>query len=371
MAKLTWKVINHTQADLDITQYVRSLSFTLGRPSPLSPYSGNSASITMTSYGGIENYVAVNDQIIFESSAVGGPFYDGLFLGRVTSRTFDDNPGTGVNSTMTVSLNDAMLQAGMANFQNQSLVSANDQLNEIITLLPQIYIFGPLTTVSMSTGTFTTNANQRINEIIAATRGLLQNDNASTDYINPFNFGPYTTTGMTIGRTTSATQIAYQNLVRVEAASNNLFYTQATVTGSASTVTSTNTTAQTLYGTRTFTATTAQSDLVSDTADWYANTFIDPKTVMLNISLTDTAQNSAALILLNDLIRLNKFVQVSYTPPGGVSTTGYYWPEQITVNATVDQTSISMLMTPQTYYANFILDDAVFGVLDIDRLGVS
>ena len=130
MPKLTWKVINHTQADLDVTQYVRSLSFTQGRPSPLSPYSGNSASITMTSYGGIENSVAVNDEIYISSTPTAGTEVY-LFIGRVTSRTFDDNPGTGINSTMTVSLNDAMLQAGMANFQSQSLVSVNEQINEI------------------------------------------------------------------------------------------------------------------------------------------------------------------------------------------------------------------------------------------------
>jgi hypothetical protein len=163
MPKLTWKVINHTQADLDITEYVMSLNFTQGRPTPVSPYSGNSANITMKSYGGLETYVSVNDEIYIGSTPTGGAFKY-LFIGRVASRNFNDNPGTGVNSTMTVLINDAMLQAGMANLQNQSLVSVNNQIDEIDAVLPQINIADLGTDVNISTGTFTTNANQRIND---------------------------------------------------------------------------------------------------------------------------------------------------------------------------------------------------------------
>jgi hypothetical protein len=367
MPKLTWGVFNYTQS-LHITQYVRSLSYTQGRPTPLSPYSGNSASITMTSYGGIEQYVSVNDQILISSEPTGG-IGRYVFDGIVTSRTFDDNPGDGVNSTMTVSLNDAMLQAGMANLQNQSLVSVDEQIKEINTLLPQVVMSQFANDVDISTGTFTTNVSQRINEIIAGDRGVFYVTNGFTIFLPPSVFGDYVDTDVTIGRTTSASQIAYQDLVRVEAASNSLFYTQATVTGSASTVTKSSAAVAT-YGTRTFTATTAQSNKVSSTAEWYANTFTDPETVMLNLSFTDVAQNELALRLANFLFSQNKFVQVSYTPPGGTSVTGYFWPEQMTFNATPEKTDISMIMTPLTYYNNFILDDAVFGVLDTSRLGV-
>ena len=134
------------------------------------------------------------------------------------------------------------------------------------------------------------------------------------------------------------------------------------MTGSASTETKSSAALAT-YGTRTFTASTAQSNLVSQTAEWYANAFTDPEVVMLNLSFTDVAQNETALQELNNLCSFTNFVEVSYTPPGGVSTTGYYWPEQITFNATTAQTTVDMLMSPLTYYANFILDDAIFGVL--------
>jgi hypothetical protein len=368
MAKLKWTVINQTQSYLDVTQYVQSLSFTLGRASPLTAYSGNSATITMFSYGGIENYVNVQDEIqLLAEDAVNN---QQIFLGKITSRTFDDNPGTGINSTMTVTISDAMLQAGVANLQDVTFVGIFDQIDEIVGLLPQVLLSSFFTSVAMSLGTFTTNANQRINEIISGDRGVIANSAGGGFYYPPYVFQSFINTAINFGRTASATQIAYQNINRVEAASNSLFYTQATVTGSASTVTKTSATSS-VYGVRTFTATTAQSNLVSETAEWYANTFTDPETVMLNLSLTDVAQNDTALTALNDLLSFNQFVEVSYTPPGGTEITGYFWPEQITFNATTSQTTIDMVMTPLTYYANFTLDDSVLGVLDTDRLGVS
>lgn len=365
MAKLTWTVKNKTQADLDITQYVRSLNFTLGRPSPVSPYSGNSGSVTMSSYGGIETYVAVNDKINFYAQATGGG-QQLKFQGRVASRNFDDEPGTGINSTMTVLINDGLLQAGMANFNAQSLTSVNDQIQEIDSVLPQISISGSNTDINISTGTFSVNANQRINEIIAGDRGVFSVVNGEYVYFSPSNFDSLIESALSIGRTTAVTQIAYQDLVRVEAATNSLFYTQATITGSATTETIDSENIGT-YGTRTFTATTAQSQLVGQSAEWYANAFSDPNVVALYVTFTDKAQNQTALDSWNNSF---EFLQVSYTPPGGVSTTGYYWPEQMTFNATTSQTTIDMVMSPITYYANFILDDAVLGVLDTDRLGV-
>jgi len=363
MPKLTWQVLNNTQADLDITQYVQSLNFTLGRPTALSPYSGNSATITMFSYGGRESSMNVNDYIFIKAEATGGTNKI-LLQGRVASRNFSDEPGTGINSTMTVSINDQMLQAGMANLQNATLSSATNQIDSVDNLLPQIEITDYGSLVSMSTGVFTVNANQRINEIIAADRGVMFNSDATNliTYFNPSQFDNLTSTAVTIGRTTSATQIAYQDLVRVEAASNSLFYTQATVTGSASTETKSSA-ALTTYGTRTFTATTAQSNLVAETAEWYANAFSDPEVVMLKLSFSDVAQNSAALVLINSLFLANKFLEVSYTPPGESAVTGYFWPEQITFNATTSKTTVDMLMSPLTYYANFILNDDIFGVL--------
>lgn len=372
MPKLTWTVRN-TTTSTDITYLVRSINLPFGRPSPLSPYSGNSATITLTNYGGTNDLVNIQERIGINVYVDNEPTKQ-IFYGVITSRIYDDNPGTGVNSTMTIIVNDYMLEAGMANFVNQSLVDVNDQLNEISLALPQFSLDADLTSVNISTGTFNVNVAQRVNEIVSADRGILkwtQNpfDPLEFIYETPRQFKRENE--FTIGSTISATQIAYQNLVRVEAASNSLFYTQATVTGSASTVTKSSAALAT-YGTRTFTVTTAQSNLVSETAEWYANAFSDPYAETLIMSFTDIAQNNLALIELAEfIVRGGFFIEVFYTPPGETEISGYFYPDQMVFNVTPAQTTIDFVMTPLTYYANFILDNVVFGVLDIDRLGVS
>jgi hypothetical protein len=368
MAKLIWKILNVSQANNDITTYVQSINLTIGRPTALSPYSGNSASVTMLSYGGTESLVSVNDELLLQIN--GGGSDQDLFKGRIMSRNFNDNPGTGINSTMTVMINDSMLQAGQSNMRNQFLFDPNNQIEEIDDLFPLIFISADGTDVLMSTGEFTTNANQRINEIIAGDRGILFSAGGVSYYHTPVFFNDYTSEALTIGSTTSATQIAYQTLTRVEASSNSLFYTQATVTGSASTETKTADVGAFFYGVKSFTVSTAQSEKVSETAEWYSNTFADPEVVMLNMTVVDYGQNDTALIELATYMAYDQFVEVTYTPPGETAVTGYFFPEQMTVNATTSGTNVEFLMSPLTYYANFILDDAVFGVLDTDRLGV-
>ena len=218
MAKLTWKVLNLTQASNDITDHIQSLSLTVGRPTALSPFSGNSATITMFSYGGTESLVDINDEIRLRVN--GGAADRTVFQGRIASRNFDDQPGLALNSTMQVLINDVMLQAGMANLQDQVLSSASNQINEIDGLLPQIQISGGATSVDTATGTFTTNANQRINEIVSGDRGILINTSGITAYQTPVTFDSFVTTTVSIGPTASATQLAYQDLTRIESASS-------------------------------------------------------------------------------------------------------------------------------------------------------
>jgi hypothetical protein len=45
--------------------------------------------------------------------------------------------------------------------------------------------------------------------------------------------------------------------------------------------------------------------------------------------------------------------------------------EGIRYSATPDQTQFTLYLSPATLYSEFILDNAVYGVLDQDRLGVA
>jgi len=359
MAKLTWKVANGAT---DLTSLVRSIDYTFGRQNAVSAYGPNFLSFTMTNTNNGASLPAVQDAITVSVKGTGA-FIDG-FQGYVTQRNFNDGPGTALNSTCTIVVADSLEPFGTLNNTNFTAVASKT----VLTTLSTSSYYGSLTgttdfNMSAATGQ---NGLSLANNIIAGDGGVVKKN----VYRKPSLFDSITQTNLTFGPSTSATQIGYQTFIRVEGSSNGTFFTSATVTDLVAT-TSANAANVLYYGQRYLTVTSAES-ATSSNADWYANVFSDPTEATLEFSWTDTAQNSAALDLaVIWLLNSSFFSSVSYTPPGGVSESAYYWPEQISVSATVDQTTVSMVMTPAAQYGRFLLNSTVFGVLDTSRLGVS
>jgi len=360
MAKLTWKVANGAT---DLTSLVRSIDYTFGRQNAVSAYGPNFLSFTMTNTDNGASLPAVQDYITVSVKTTS--LYVTTFQGYVTQRNFNDGPGTALNSTCTIVIADSIEPLGTLNQTNFTAVASKTVLN---TLSVSSY-YGSLTgttdfNMSAASGQ---NGLSLANNVIAGDGGVVRN----SLYFPPSDFNNQVSTAITFGPSTSATQIAYQNFNRVEGSSNGTFFTSATVTDLVTT-TSANAANVLYYGQRYLTVTTAETS-TSSNADWYANVFSDPTEATLIFSWTDTAQNSAALNLLiaNFFPYSQRFFSCSYTPPGGVSESAYYWTEQISVSATVDQTTVSMIMTPASQYGRFILNSTVFGVLDTSRLGVS
>ena len=365
MAKLTWRIRNQTQGYLDITQYVRSITFTIGRPNAVSPFTGGTFSFTMTNDNGQVQYANVQDEIEIDVKGT-GIFYN-LLEGFVTQRQYQDGQGEGLNSTVTISGVDQIALFGPIDNIFITEFSVKDLLTEYSTAVPFAFV-GGVTDLDMDSTTFETNGLQAINNVIAPDGGVI----SRVLYHPPSEFPAQTQTNFTFDNTISATKIGYQTLERVEGSANGTFFT-------ASTVTNQNTGATTLgsalvafyYGQRYVTITSAETASGS-TAEWYANAFSKPDDVTLFMSFTDVAQNVAALDLaVVNLLFGQYWTSVSFTPPGGVAQTGYFWPEQISVTATPEKTSFDLIMSPLSYYGRFILNDAVFGVLDVDRLGVA
>lgn len=366
MAKLTWRITNQTQGNTDITQYVRSISYTLGRPNAVSPYSGGSFSFTMTNTSNEATFAQVQDFI--RIAVKGSGAYSDAFVGYVSAREYQDGPGTALNSTVTISGVDEISMFGPEN----NIVASGSGFDLLDKYSAASY-YGQLTgftNISMSPITSPNNSLQAVNNVIAGDGGVVSN----RIYYPPQDFDQITQTNFSFGRDTSATQIAYQTFNRVEATANGTFFTAATVTNQNGGSPSTAYAVQGIllyYGARFVQVTTAESAL-TNTASWYANTFSDPAAITLLISFTDVAQNATAL----DFLPANLFFEpswtsLSYTPPGGSPTSGYFWPEQLTVNADPSNTTVNLVMSPISYYGRFTLNDAVFGVLNIDRLGVS
>ena len=365
MAKLTWKILNLTQSNLDITQYVRSLTYTIGRPNAVSPYAGGSFSFTMTNTSDQVQYAEVQDEIRISVKGTGA--YSTAFAGLISQRDYQDGPGTALNSTVTISGVDLIALFGPINNVSISEFNVLDLLDDYSAAVTYASLLGS-TDLRMDSSSSPINGLQAVNNVIAGDGGVVSN----RTYYRPSDFPTnITQTNFTFEPTTSASKIAYQTFSRVEGASNGTFFTSASVTNQDGGATlSANAANVSVYGQRFVTVTTAESS-ATDTQDWYANAFSDPDTYTFFMSFTDTAQNTTALDFLpDDLFFEPSWSNVSFTPPGGVTTSGWYWPEQITVDVTPANSTISLVMSPLSYYGRFILDDAVFGVLDTDRLGV-
>ena len=366
MAKLTWKILNLTQSNLDITQYVRSLTYTIGRPNAVSPYAGGSFSFTMTNTSDQVQYAEVQDEIRISVKGTGA--YSTAFAGLISQRDYQDGPGAALNSTVTISGVDLIALFGPINNVSIAGTAVFDLLDDYSAAVYYAQLLG-FTDIAMNAISPASNALQAVNNVIAGDGGVV----SGRTYYRPSYFPTYITqTNFTFEPTTSASKIAYQTFSRVEGASNGTFFTSASVTNQNGGATlSANAANVSVYGQRFVTVTTAQSS-VTDTQDWYANAFSNPDTYTFFMSFTDVAQNTTALDFLpDDLFFEPSWSNVSFTPPGGVATTGWYWPEQITVDVTPEATTVNLVKSPISYYGRFILDDAVFGVLDIDRLGVS
>jgi hypothetical protein len=358
MAKLTWRITNQTQSNLDITQYVRSLTYTIGRPNAVSPYAGGKFSFTMTNTSDQVNYAEVQDFIRIAVKGTGA--YFDAFVGFVSQRDYQDGPGTALNSTVTISGVDEIAMFGPIN--NVSIAESDvfDLLDDYSAAVTYARLLGS-TDLGMNSASSSINGLQAVNNVIAGDGGVV----SGRTYYSPKNFPLYIKqTNFTFEPTTSASKIAYQTFSRVEGASNGTFFTSASVTNQNGGATlSANAANVSVYGQRFVTVTTAESS-VSDTQDWYANAFSNPDTYTFFMSFTDVAQNATALDFLpDDLFFEPSWSNVSFTPPGGVATSGWYWPEQIRVNVVPEATTVNLVMSPISYYGRFILDDAVFGVL--------
>ena len=366
MAKLTWRIRNFTQSNLDITQYVRSLTYTIGRPNAVSPYAGGSFSFTMTNTSDQVQYANVQDYIELAVKGTGAYLVVNYF--RVSQRDYQDGPGTALNSTVTISGVDDIGMFGPINDVSIAESAVFDLLDDYSAAVYYAGLLG-FTDLRMDASSSPINGLQAVNNVIAGDGGVVSN----RTYYRPSDFPTnITQTNFTFEPTTSASKIAYQTFSRVEGASNGTFFTSASVTNQNGGPTlSANADNVLYYGQRFVTVTTAES-LATDTDDWYANAFSDPDTYTFFMSFTDVSQNTSALDFLpEDLFFEPSWSNVSFTPPGGVAATGWYWPEQIIVDVIPEATTVNLVMSPISYYGRFILNDAVFGVLDIDRLGVS
>lgn len=380
MAKINWTVFAGTT---DISSKVLSMNITQGREKYLDDYSGGNCIFTINNANDFASGITYGSIVYVYSNAA--TEYYGVFW--VQEVVFNDYPGnTGLN-TATITGVDWIGRCGrvLANNLVLTQTSCIGQLlkfdNQYGGPLPADMFIGANTGPTHSVAsarTYTGSVNNYLNLLNATERGYLviwANVLFFVERSYVSNLPPIATT---FGRTTSATQIAYQTFERIQ--NGTQFINTATVSPEGlAEQTSVNSSSVTAYGSASYSSATVDYNTTQakGNADWIANNFSDPSSLRFRCTLTDRAQNATALSSWLSqswganapLGAPNPTVTFNYQVPGGSATSVNLVLEGFTINITPEQTTFDLSFSPLQYYQFFTLDSSTLGILNTSRLG--
>lgn len=378
MAKLTWTV-NHTTVGgvtTDITSKVLSANIVQGRTAYLDPYSGGNLTLTINNASNYASGIGYGSTIQITNNGA-AEFNLTCWVQEVV---YTDYPGgTGLN-TATITAVDWVSRAGRVLANSFALIQGGTgyQLKQFESTAG-----GPLpsdmavqaTGLGQSTAsaiTYTGTVTNYLNLLQTTERGYVVLRGTTLVFVARDIVASYTPIATTLGRTTSTTQIAYQEFQRIQNGSQFINTATITSTGVAD-QTSTNTTSSSTYGPAFYSSQTVDYNATqaAGNASWVTNNFSDPATLRFECSFLDVAQNATALTSYMSQCwgTYNRAINLSYTVPGGGSTTTAVVMEGLRVNITPEATEFALSFSPLQYYQFFTLDSATLGILDTSRLG--
>jgi len=387
MPKVDWKFYTYP-AYVDLTSHVKSFSRFRGKQNYLDNYTGQNMTVTIR-----------NDANQSASWIVGNPYIIDTPFGNdgqvfwVQEVQYNDQvgtnttSGTGKASTATIVLQDWMSRAGQIQLENFALTQEKSykQLWNQMTIasgaLPpdMDWIPGSTGLFDATAATYTGTIANRINLNLAGeANGSQIYQQAKYLTLRPGQvLGSPITNAVTLqpskGSSTGNAYVQYQNFKRITAGAN--FLNKVTVTppvAAAQTASAASSVAT--YGTRfngisTVNTTTTQA---FGRAQWLANAQSDPYALHFEVTFSDVAQDNTSIINMLSNYQTGSFIYLKYVVPGsGTTTTTQCVIEGIRYLGTPDQTQFTLYLSPDTLYADFILDDANFGVLNQNRLGNS
>ena len=376
MPKITWTVthLDSAGAGTDITSRVLSMNITGGREQYLDPYSGGGVVITINNSSNYASALYYGQRLRIWSGDNDPIEFNQYFW--IQEITFDDAMGgVGLNTATIVGV-DWLARSGRVQADNVALISdtVGGNLTQLKTAtLPsdmkfsQEYVNSLASSINY-TGTFLNYLNLGVTTERSFVTQFLDYANfigrGDAAYMQPIS--------TTLGRTTSATQIAYMEFERIQ--NGTQFINKATISSAGlADQTATNSSSLTAYGpafysSETVDATTTQA---LGNAEWIVNTFGEPNALRFVVSFSDVAQNSTALASWMASIWefFHRVMTLNYTVPGGSSTSTNVLVEGSQINVTPEQTTFTLFLSPLTYYQFFTLDSTTLGILDTSRLG--
>jgi hypothetical protein len=373
MPKLTWTVLNGAT---DITSRVLSMNITQGREKYLDNYSGGTCVFTINNSGDYASGITYGNVIQVSTNGTS----DFLVSFWVQEVVFDDHPGdTGLN-TATITAVDWISRSGRV-FANNLLLNETSCGNQMVLFTASS--LGPLPSdmpVSVTGGggsraaatTYTGSVNNYLNLLTATERGYVTVRGTFLYFIDRQGIASVGPIATTIGRTTSATQIAYETFERIQ--NGTQFINTATVSpnGLAS-QTSVNSSSVTTYGPASYSSSTVDYNTTQalGNAQWISNNFSDPSAIRFKCGFSDRSQNGTALSSwMNQCWGITNYVAtLNYQVPGGSPTSTNVLMEGWSINITPEQTRFELSYSPLQYYQFFTLDSSTLGILDTSRLG--
>jgi hypothetical protein len=222
------------------------------------------------------------------------------------------------------------------------------------------------------TADYTGTIGARLAENMQTEHGLMINYGDTIKLLARSQVGDSVST-LSFGGTASATVLPMNAVYR--SAFGDSFNNVVTVDAPVGSYTATNAAGVALWGTWATTTTQVDGSLsqVQGCAEYLAALMGDATSVeqiYFEIHVMDYAVNPSTLTLFmqyNDLISQN--IDVVYRIPGTVSDTTYECViEGLQINSVPQSTEYVFFLTPASLYRSFILDDAIFGTLDNNRL---
>ena len=373
MPKVNWTILNGAT---DITSRVLSMNITVGREKYLDTYSGGQVVLTINNSANYAAGIAYGSIIRVYSGTFPNEYLCDYWVQEVT---YSDYPGnTGLN-TATITAVDWISRAGRV-LANNFLLSQNSTGFQMKLFeqssggpLPSdmlVTTFGGSSTAAAIT--YTGTVNNYLNLLVATERSYVIIRGSLLYWVPRSYVSSLAPIATTIGRTTSTSQIAYQQFERIQ--NGTQFINTATVSpnGLAS-QTSTNASSVSTYGPAFYSSSTVDVNTTQalGNAEWIANNFSDPTSLRFACSLSDVAQNATALSswLSQCWGTDNRTVNLAYQVPNGSLTTIAVVMEGAQINVTPEQTEFRMTFSPLQYYQFFTLNSTTLGILNTSRLG--
>lgn len=355
---------------IDISNKVLSMNLKEGREKYLDSYSGGSLTFTINNADNYASTLPYSGPIILRSKSDNSEFYEWYWVREVI---YEDHPGnTGLNTAIIV-CSDWLARSGQTNANNKAIAAASTNYNfrEFQdTRGGPLYQTMFVATINSSSfcaaSTYTGSVLNFYNYLVATERGYLVNRISTLYPIGRNVVATYAPGTVTLDRTTSNTQIAYESFERIQ--NGTQFINTATTNPNGLTAqTASNNDSVGSYGQSFFSSSTVDDTEIQalGNAQWIANTFNDPQSLRFTCTFDDVAQNETALTNFMQQIfgGTNRLINFNYQVPGGSNTTITCVIEGFTINATPNFTRYVLNLSPLQYYQFFTLDSELLGIL--------